>query len=323
MKVAALDLGSNTFLCLIAEVERGTADEPLVTKIYDDQVQVVRLGQGLSSQAPGKKTFHPEALMRAKKCLKDFSELISKHRPEKVLAMATSAARDASNKEDLFKIGRDLNIPIEIIPGSREAEITYLGGTSGLKAEAGTHANNTVIIDIGGGSTELICGLGKKILFSKSLDIGCVRLTEKYLQSQPTSEEKILLLRTVIRDALRPVTEEILSHSKKSTGLNILAVAGTPTELAKVEIGRFDPGLIDGYKFPISRLKSWEEKFAARSAQEIMEEFGVSAGRADVILVGTIILRAACEMLMQTEIQVSTRGVRFGVALEIFERAKK
>lgn len=318
MKVAALDLGSNTFLCLIAEVEHNK-----ITAIYDDQVQVVRLGQGLSAQAMGQKKLHPEALARAKKCLTDFSVMIKKHNPEKVLAMATSAARDAVNNEELFQVGRDLNIPIEVIPGYREAEITYLGGTSGLTSENLGPAKKTIIIDIGGGSTELISGLGKKILFSKSLDIGCVRLTEKFLPTQPTSRENISILQKSIRDALRPVTEEIFTASTNSNELHLIAVAGTPTELAKIEIGAFDVRRIDGYKFSLDRLKSWQEKFAACSVEQIMNLYNVSPGRADVILVGVMILIEVCEQLRQKEIQVSTRGVRFGVALEIYKRSNQ
>ena len=106
MKVAALDLGSNTFLCLICDVK-----ESKIETIYEDQVQIVKLGQGLANA----NQFHPEALQRAKKALTDFSVLIKKHKPDKVLAMATSAARDAKNKDELFKICDDLNIPLEII----------------------------------------------------------------------------------------------------------------------------------------------------------------------------------------------------------------
>ncbi len=173
MKVAALDLGSNTFLCLIAEV---TANG--IEKIYHDAVEVVRLGQGLSQS----KNFHPDALARADLCFKKFSEIIKEQKPEKILAMATSAARDAENKSQLFELGQKYNIPIEIIPGDQEADITYQGAVSGLKAQK----QNYLILDIGGGSTEFIFGEDQKRLAGKSFDIGCVRLTEKFISAQPT-----------------------------------------------------------------------------------------------------------------------------------------
>src|SRR5688572_18471439 len=118
MKIAALDLGSNTLLCLIAEVEKNS-----IKNVLHDQVEIVSLGQGLSNS----RSFHPDALERADNALEKFSKTISEFKREKILAMATSAARDAENKEALFALGRKHGIPIEIIPGEKEAEITYQG----------------------------------------------------------------------------------------------------------------------------------------------------------------------------------------------------
>lgn len=164
MKVAALDLGTNSFLCLIAEV-----DQNKIKSIVSDQVEVVRLGQEVQQT----KRFHPEALERAEKCLQNFRRTIDLHKPEKILAMATSAARDVSNAEELFYIGKKLMIPIEIIPGNKEAEITFFGSISGESIGS----QETAVIDIGGGSTEIILGSEKEIHFSKSVNIGAVRLT--------------------------------------------------------------------------------------------------------------------------------------------------
>lgn len=298
MKVAALDLGSNTFLCLICEVHQGR-----IGQIYADEVQVVRLGQGLSSS----KSFHPEALERAKKTLKDFSDLIKKHQPEKVLAMATSAARDATNKEELFRICRDFNIPLEIISGAQEAQITYSGSTSGVSDK-----NNYLVVDIGGGSTEFISGQGHQMISGHSQNIGCVRLTEQFISSQPTAASEIQKCREKIN--------QVLADSKNKLNLKsdfqILAVAGTPTSLAAAEIGGFDEKKVDGYKLTQKNLQAWLDKLIKATVEE-KQKMGIPPGRADVILVGVLILLSTLEVFCKDELTVSTRGVRYGVALNM------
>ncbi|MBC7457577.1 MAG: Ppx/GppA family phosphatase [Bdellovibrionaceae bacterium] len=296
MKVAALDLGSNTFLCLICDVDQGK-----IGTIYSDDVQVVRLGQGLSSS----KKFHPDALARAKKTLTDFAQAIAKHEPEKVLAMATSAARDAENKEELFKICKDLNIPLEIISGDQEAQITYSGSVSGMES----FNTKTLVVDIGGGSTEFIVGLGPKLLSGHSQNIGCVRLTEKYIPQQPTSPHDV---ETCKNEILKVVKE---SKQKLNLDLDqILAVAGTPTALVTAELGGFDSVKIDGYKLTTQKLNEWLLKLTNASVEE-KQNMGIPMGRADVILVGVLILLATLEVFCKDEIIVSTRGVRYGVAI--------
>ena len=300
MKIASLDLGSNTFLCLISEVHNQK-----ITKVYSDHVEVVRLGQGLSTT----KKFHPDALVRAKKTLENFKKIIDQEQPDAVLAMATSAARDAENKEGLFQICKDLNIPLEIIPGSKEAEITYKGSVSGMPSE-----NSRLVLDIGGGSTEFIFGEGAKILAGKSLDIGCVRLTEKYITQQPTPENQVQALQKFIREQLHQITTLSTKPVKE-----ILAVAGTPTTLAAAEIGYFDAAKIDGYKLTLAGLNHWLAKTTPLTVAEKIKA-GIPEGRADVILVGIIILIETLQAFHLNEIIVSTRGVRYGVALELAQR---
>lgn len=303
MKVAALDLGSNTFLCLIAEVRNGN-----IREIYHDSVEIVRLGQGLSSS----KNFHDEALQRAEACLTKFSNIISEHKPDTVLAMATSAARDAQNKERLFEIAKRLNIPLEIIPGELEAAITYSGSVSGIVDKN----KNLLVVDIGGGSTELIAGLGENLIYGTSLDIGCVRLTEKFISNQPTESAEI---ENVVKHI-----DAILLSAKEKFPKNLaieemLAVAGTPTSLAAAELKRFDVNQIDGYEFTENKLEEWLTKTSAATVEEKIK-MGIPAGRADVILIGIIILIRTLKVFNLKKLKVSTRGVRYGVALEAARR---
>lgn len=301
MKVAALDLGTNTFLCLIAEVEGSR-----VVGVYDDQVRVVRLGQDVNRT----RAFHPDALSRARLALTEFSEIISRHQPARVLAMATSAARDVGNSAELFSIAQDLGIPIQIIPGAREAEITFRGAVSGFE-----DSKRRLVIDVGGGSTELTVGEGPLYRAGHSLDLGCVRLTEQYELRSPVDPAKFAAVEAFVREQMSHVVRTLIAFGG---GIDeLLAVAGTPTELARIEIGEFLPDKIDGFTLTRTKLEDWVEKFKTHHRDELTLVLGVHPGRADVILVGTLILLEALRASGLSEMKVSTRGVRYGIALDI------
>lgn len=303
MKVAALDLGSNSFLCLIAEVSQGR-----IVQVLQDSVEIVRLGQDVNRT----KKFHTDALQRADSCLRQFSQIIHAHQPKYVLAMATAAARDVENAEDLFDLGRRHGIPIEIIPGDREAEITFLGSTSGLVASSKVRG----VIDIGGGSTEIICGNSSSVLMGQSLNIGGVRLTEKFLPQQPAGDAEIEELRKYIRLQVLPLAEQLRSLNMTE----LIAVAGTPTELARIELGEFNPEKIDGMKFSLSQISQWVSLLEKLSPKQRIDKYNVAPGRADILYAGLVILEETLKALNISEVSVSTRGVRFGVALEIEKR---
>ena len=300
MKIAALDLGTNTFLCLIVEGDAKNG----ITKVHSDLAKVVRLGQGVGETG----SFHPDALKRAEECLAEFRAEIDKHNVDKVLAMATSAARDAKNGSELFKIGNKYSIPIQIIPGADEARITYQGATVGIQDENQT----SVIIDIGGGSTELIQGQAKNILFSQSLDIGGVRLTERMISSQPVVRAEQEKAEQYIEAQLKPVLKKI--HKSKVD--RAIAVAGTPTSLAAIEFGGFDEKKIDGHFITKEKLQKWLVEFAATTVEEKRTKYNLG-GRADIIYIGTLILLKTIEGLRLSGFYVSTKGVRYGVALEM------
>lgn len=302
MKVAALDLGTNTFLCLIAE-----GDKDGITKVHKDLVKVVRLGQAVDKTGE----FHPDALARARECLIEFKKEIDQHNVDKILAMATSAARDARNGEELFKMGVELGIPIEIIPGEDEARITYQGATAGLKDDTKT----SLIIDVGGGSTELISGRGDKILFGQSLNIGAVRLTEKLISAQPVSVAEKSALSEYIQNELKPVVSEL----KKEKIDQIIAVAGTPTSIVAIELGGFDEKKVDGFFVSKERLSYWVNEFANTTVEEKKSKYQLG-GRADIIFAGASILLAVIETLQLPGMIVSTKGVRYGVALEMLRK---
>ena len=297
MKVAALDLGSNTFLCLVAEVEGGK-----ITHVYEDLLEVVRLGQDVDKT----KMLHPEALERADKCLSKFKAVIDKQKPHKILAMATSAARDSNNRELLFEIGKKYDIPIEIIHGKDEAKITFQGAMSGPAAP-----QKCLVIDIGGGSTEFIAGHAEHIQASQSLNIGCVRITEKFMPSQPTPENEVMLATAFITESISKLENFENIHIDE-----ILAVAGTPVALVSAQLGIYDPQKIDGFLLTEKMLNDWKIVLQKSTYAEKIKS-GIPAGRADVILAGILILQQTLEKFKKKQIMVSTRGVRHGIALEI------
>jgi exopolyphosphatase/guanosine-5'-triphosphate,3'-diphosphate pyrophosphatase len=303
MKVAALDLGTNSFLCLIAVVEKGE-----IKQVLSDQVEIVRLGQDVHKT----KKFHPDALKRARLCLYEFKKSIDTHKPEKILAMATSAARDVSNAAELFSLGKDLGIPIEIIPGDREAEITFKGAISGLPHDKKRRA----VIDIGGGSTEIVAGTHDEIFGGRSVNIGAVRLTEMFAPTQPPTEDQFRALQKHVEEKLKGLIEIILRYQVDE----LIAVAGTPTELVAATLGEFDPVKIEGFRFSKDALVEWIDKFKMSTSQERVDNLGISKGRADIILAGTVILEMILKGLDFQSVTVSTRGVRYGIALEIEKR---
>lgn len=311
MKVAALDLGTNSFLCLIAEMKKDAATNDFyVSEIISDEVEIVRLGQDVNKT----KMFHPEAITRARNCLNRFKQTIDLNKPERILAMATSAARDVGNAELLFEIGKDLNIPIEIIPGEKEAQISFQGATSGFPPDGKIR----VVIDVGGGSTEIIAGRDGKIVAGDSLNIGAVRHTEMFFKSQPPSISELVSLKTDVSEKLKSLIREL----KQLKPVEIVAVAGTPTELAAATMGGFDKNKIDQFTFSQEDLEKWVDDLKVRTPEQRSFDFKISKGRSDVILAGTVILAEALRQFGTSRMMVSTRGVRFGVAIELASRSK-
>jgi exopolyphosphatase/guanosine-5'-triphosphate,3'-diphosphate pyrophosphatase len=303
MKVAALDLGSNSFLCLIVE-----GDKSGIKKVLSDEVKVVRLGQDVDKTGH----LHPQALARAKECLSEFKNRINLHQVDRILAMATSATRDAQNANELFKIGQDLGIPIEVIRGEDEARITFAGATAGEIKGPG----NVAIIDVGGGSTEFIVGNSEKIHFAKSLNIGAVRLTERFIKSQPLPSDEKNALEEFVAEQIDIVIPEISKYIIEE----VVAVAGTPTALAAAILGKFDSGKIQGFVLDEPTLQKWCDLFANSSVQERIDKFGLEPGRADVIFAGTVILHRFLVQSKRPSMKVSIKGVRYGVALEALSR---
>lgn len=298
MKVAALDLGSNTFLCLIAEGSRGR-----FVRAVDDQIETVRLGQDVGRTG----RFHVDALARADSCLARFRALIDREGVERVGVCATAAARSVQNSEELMSIGRRHGFEIRVISGEDEARLSYFGAWSSFQDE-----KTRLIIDIGGGSTELIVGRGPQILQAVSLPLGGVRQTEAFVTAQPVAEDEVAALREHVQKALEPTLQEIARLGVEE----LLAVAGTPTAIASVELGGFDAAKVDGFRLTSERLQEWCEIFRSTSVEDKKRKYDLG-GRADIIFAGVTILNGIVSGLAFNELRVSARGLRYGLAMDL------
>ena len=299
MRIAALDLGSNTSLLLIAEVE-----EDQIKKVLWDETTITKMGQGVHAT----RKFHPEALHRVDQCLRVYRQKISELKCEKIVAVATSAARDVSNREALIEIGRAHGIPIQIISGADEAQLTYRGALCDRESTVTTEG--VAVIDVGGGSTEIIMSLGG-VPFGTSVDVGSVRLTELFVHSDPINKEELAQVNQYAQHAFAkaPLPAGRLSE--------VVAVAGTPTTLAALDQRiPFQEERIQGYKMSLKRIDEWTERLAQMPLDQRAALPGMQPKRADVIVSGATILASALRALRMSEITVSTRGVRYGAALE-------
>lgn len=298
MKVAAIDMGTNTTLMLLADVEGGR-----IQKVLSDHSTITRLGQGVDANG----RLHPEALQRMDQCLYQYRQIIDENQVSEVVAVATSAARDAENKDDLFEITSRYNIPVKVISGDKEAEITFAGSTFDIEDKQGL-----VVIDVGGGSTEIV-GLSEGLAKGHSLNVGSVRLTEKFISQHPVSSEEVLTMKNFLmselenKKSLLPQLEELQAA---------VAVAGTPTTLAMVmQKSEFIENKIHRFQISTKDLSAWAEKLAKMSIDERKQLEGMPPKRADVIVAGTFILSSVLEFLKIDHLTVSTKGVRYGLAL--------
>lgn len=308
--VAAFDLGTNSFICLI-----GSGDEQNNLVIHQELIESVRLGEGYSKTG----SLSAEALERAKDCLQRFAKVCDQHQVQKKKALATAAAREAKNGSELLKICADLGIQVEIVSGEQEATYSYLGATYNLSLPD-THR---IILDIGGGSSEVIVASDNRISHLGSLPIGAVKISEKYFSSaSPGSglEKKSLheaaeAIRAEISQGLR---ETLNLESVDVANYTVIGIAGTPTSLQAARWGRFDEEKIHGSVLTEQDLADWVEALAPLSVLEIQQRYNFGK-RSDIILAGTMILKEFLKQLGATNLVVSTKGVRYGLLQEMLQ----
>jgi exopolyphosphatase / guanosine-5'-triphosphate,3'-diphosphate pyrophosphatase len=297
MRIASIDLGTNTALMLIADVT-----EQVFETISDEQ-KLIRIGKGVDKD----RNISNAAFNRCRDALLEYKEEALRHGAQRIVVTGTSALRDAANRDSFIAdIYEQTGLRIEVLDGDDEARWTYTGAIIGMNLPS-THI---CVLDIGGGSTELTYGKDQKILAHKSVDIGCVRLTERFLSGPPPSETELdSLLNYIV-----PFIKELPAISDEDTCF--IAVAGTATTLAAVDLGLniYNSGKVAGHELSLQRISELYELFRPLNHDALISRLSIDTGRADIILSGIIILREIMKLRNLDSAIVSTQGLRYGIA---------
>jgi len=307
MRVAAIDCGTNSIRLLIAEPDGSGGLNDL-----ERRLEIVRLGQGVDATGE----FHPDALRRTFAAVDDYAELIQKAEVpvEKVHFVATSAARDAKNRDSFFLgIKERLGVQADVISGETEARLSFMGALSRVTPDG----EPVLVMDIGGGSTELITGSAAGELHSAiSLDIGSVRVTERFLKQNPVADDDL--------ERATMYVDELLAGSGvdfDSIGTWI-GVAGTATTLAGVylELEQYDRERVHGARIPVPAIAELLNRLAGLTVEEIRALPSMHPGRADVITGGALVETRVAQRLQVGELIVSESDILDGIALQLIDR---
>ena len=291
MRIASIDIGTNTLLLLIGEVQ---ADGSL--SIVHDEHSIARLGEGVHAS----KCINEKAIERASDILHRYRHLCESFQVEKISIVATSAMRDADNAEYVCSIlSSIIQSPISIISGKEEAYLSYIGSKESF--------NNPTIIDIGGGSTEIIMMNDDHTIQSISLNIGAVRFTEKYFSSYPPSTDSI-------QEAISEINTA-LSHSSISVHSPVIVVAGTPTTLACIDQGldEYHRDKVHGYILTYHSISLITDMLCTSSYDSLFSIKGINPKRADILPAGSLLLKSILDHFSIEHCIVSTKGLRYGV----------
>lgn len=304
VKLAALDVGTNTVLMLVAErAPDGTVHQ------LGDFARITRLGRGVDSN--GK--LDPASAERTLDAITDFAKQARSLGAERILTAATSALRDAQNGSDFIAQAKNrAGVDLEVISGETEAQLSYLAVKKGLALDP---AARMLIVDIGGGSTELIRSEPGRKLETVSLQIGSVRLTERMIHHDPPSAREAVDLRLSVDKALAELGWEFRPDV-------MVGIAGTVTTICAIALGMetYDAAIVHGYHLQRNEITNVIARLGSVPLAERMKIPGLEAGRADVIFAGAAILECIMGNFGLDEVVVSDQGVRWGLIWREFEK---
>jgi exopolyphosphatase/guanosine-5'-triphosphate,3'-diphosphate pyrophosphatase len=299
IRVGAVDMGTNSTRLLVADVDDGELAE------VERLLRITRLGDRVDADG----RLSEASMKRVHAVLEGYAETARGLGAERVLATATSAVRDAANgREFLAEVARRHGFETRLLTGREEAGLTYRGVTSRLSAEAGT-----LVCDIGGGSTELILGGPDGVVDATSLDMGCVRMSERCLHSDPPTGGEV--------EALREAAAALLPRELTSRASTLVGVAGTVTTLATIDLGleREIPEEIDGHALLSDAVETLLGRLAALPLDERREVRGLMPERAPTIVAGTAIAAEVLKATGADRMVVSERDILHGAALAAAE----
>ena len=300
MRVAVIDMGTNSTRLLVADVEGGELAE------VDRRSTVTRLGRGVDTS----RQLAMEAIEDVCETVREYVSRYEELGAERVAAIATSAVRDAENRGAFTgELRERFALDARILDGEAEARLTYLGANHDRPAQ-----DETLVVDIGGGSTELVVGRGEDVSFHASLDAGTVRHTERHIQHDPAQAAE---LEALANDVLGLI-ERALAGSDFARARIGIGVAGTPTSLAAIDqvLDPYDPELVHGYTLSLGSIQRMYSQLAAKTLEERLAVTGLHAGRAPTIVAGVVILIQVMRTFGLQEIEVSEHDILYGAALE-------
>lgn len=310
-RVAAIDCGTNSIRLLVADADPGTGE--LVE--LDRRMEIVRLGQGVDRTG----RLAPEALERTFAACRQYAAVIKEHGAEKVRFVATSASRDAENRDDFVRGVLDiLGVEPEVISGDQEAEFSFDGATKELTGRDDL-AKPYLVVDIGGGSTEFVLG-DDRVRAARSVDIGCVRMTERHLARDgevvdPPTPDAVDAIRADVDAAL-----DLAGESVPLTGAGTLVgLAGTVTTVAAIALGldAYDSEAIHHSRVSLEQVREITGRLLGSTHAERAAIGAMHPGRVDVIASGALILLALMERTGAREVVVSEHDILDGIGWSI------
>jgi exopolyphosphatase/guanosine-5'-triphosphate,3'-diphosphate pyrophosphatase len=299
VRVAVVDIGTNSTRLLIGDVE-GTG----VTEI-ERRTTVTNMGRGVDHSG----LICSDAVDDVCTVIGDYKSRYEEMGAERVMTIATSAVRDAVNGDAFIAELRErFNLNARLLTGEEEANLTYMGATAHRPDEGAT-----LVFDIGGGSTELIVGSGRKVGFHTSLQAGTIRQSERHLSSDPPDPHELEDLADEIRNLIDPA----IATDPHASASRAIAVAGTPTSLAAIDQGLepYDPGRVHGYRLGMKPIQRMLSRLSSLPLAERLRVPGLQPGRAPTIVAGTVILVQVMRAFEMNEIEVSELDILHGSAL--------
>jgi exopolyphosphatase/guanosine-5'-triphosphate,3'-diphosphate pyrophosphatase len=304
LRVAAIDMGTNSTRLLVADVNGEV-------EAIRRESRVTGLGRGVETSGQ----LATDAIENVFEAVGDYAEEARRLGAEDVFAFATSAVRDASNGDAfLAELRERFSLRAKVLAGSEEARMTYRGALSGREVEG-----ETLVVDIGGGSTELIVGSGQEPTFHTSLQMGVVRHSERHVHADPPRTEE---LEALSEDVGSTLDSELSAHPGLSAQ-RAIAVAGTPATLAAIDLGleHFDADRVEGHRLSLRSAQQSCSRLASASLDQRRLMTGVHPDRAPTIVAGVVILIRAMRAFGLEQVEVSDRDILYGAALTVADGA--
>jgi exopolyphosphatase/guanosine-5'-triphosphate,3'-diphosphate pyrophosphatase len=301
VRVAVVDMGTNSTRLLVADVASGSVRE------VDRRSTVTRLGRGVDTSSQ----LAADAMEDVCTAVGDYISIYQELGAERVTAIATSAVRDAENAGAFrAELRERFALDVRVLNGADEACLTYLGATAEREPAA-----RTLVCDIGGGSTELVIGDGPEVGFYASLQVGTVRHTERHVVHDPPEPGEL----ETLADDVHSVIDEALEGAAFATANVGIGVAGTPTSLAAIEqrLDPYDADRVHGYVLSLTSIQRMLSRLASVPLEERLRIAGLHEGRAPTIVAGVVILIQVMRAFGLSEIETSEHDILWGAALEV------